>query len=131
MLAEDIEINRTIIMTLMEDTGAELIPAENGRLAVEAFMSNRESFDLIYMDIHMPEMDGYDATRKIREDDHEWSKNIPIIAMTANAFAEDVQHCKDAGMNDHIAKPIDLKEVIDKTARYIDTKENLIKEGRL
>ena len=131
LLAEDIEINRTIIMTLMEDTGAELIPAENGRLAVEAFMSNRESFDLIYMDIHMPEMDGYDATRKIREDDHEWSKNIPIIAMTANAFAEDVQHCKDAGMNDHIAKPIDLKEVIDKTARYIDTKENLIKEGRL
>ena len=131
LIVEDIEINRTIVMTLMDSTGAELIPMENGRVAVEAFKANREYYDLIYMDIHLPEMDGYEATRAIRSESALWSKNVPIIAMTANAFAEDVQQCKAAGMNDHIAKPIDLQEVLDKTSRYIHIKEKLKREGVL
>jgi CheY-like chemotaxis protein len=74
------------------------------------------------MDVQMPEMDGYEATRTIRAMDTPKAKNIPIIAMTANAFKEDVEHCIEAGMNDHLAKPIDEKSVMEKITRYLGRK---------
>ncbi len=119
LLVEDVEINREIVMALLEDTGVDIDCAENGLIAFETFRDNPENYDLIYMDIHMPQLDGFGATQQIRALDIPWAKSIPIIAMTANAFAEDVERCKAAGMNDHISKPIDIDEVLEKTARYL------------
>ena len=93
--------------------------AENGRLAVDAFSAAAPgSFDAILMDVQMPVMNGYDATREIRSLDREDAASIPIIAMTANAFAEDVKDALGAGMNDHIAKPIDLDIIKKVLTRY-------------
>ena len=87
---------------------------ENGREAVDVFAAAEPgTYDAILMDVQMPVMNGYDATREIRASDHSDAASIPIIAMTANAFAEDVKNALDAGMNDHIAKPIDI-EIIKK-----------------
>ena len=87
--------------------------AENGRIAVEKMKEAKEgSYSLIFMDIQMPEMNGLDATRAIRKLDNKWASSIPIVAMTADAFAENVAECMDAGMQGHIAKPIDIKLVI-------------------
>ena len=83
------------------------------------FQENPEQYDIILMDIHMPEMDGYEATKKIRAMEHPKSKNIPIVAMTANVFSEDIHQCLAAGMNDHIGKPINIDEVMKKLERYI------------
>jgi PAS domain S-box-containing protein len=118
ILAEDMEINREIFIALLEDTHITIDIAENGLAAVSKFSENPEKYDLIIMDVQMPEMDGYQATRTIRAMDTPKAKNIPIIAMTANAFKEDVDRCLEAGMNDHLAKPIDEKSVIEKIARY-------------
>jgi CheY-like chemotaxis protein len=111
LLVEDIEINREIVIAMLEGTGLEFVEAENGKIALELFAAAPESYDLIFMDLHMPEMDGYTATREIREMDNPWAKKIQIIAMTANAFSEDIARCLEAGMNDHIAKPIDFDEL--------------------
>ena len=124
LAAEDNEINAEILVEILSIEGAECEVAENGRMAVERF-TNAEAgeFDAILMDVQMPVMNGYDATRAIRSLPREDAATIPIIAMTANAFAEDEKEALDAGMNVHLAKPIDidlLKEVI---------KQCIIKKG--
>jgi len=106
LVAEDVDINREILAALLEKTGITIVFAENGKLAVSMFQENSDKYNLILMDIHMPGMDGFTATRTIRALEFPKAKNIPIIAMTANVFKEDIEKCLDSGMNDHIAKPI-------------------------
>ncbi|WP_010258008.1 response regulator [Treponema primitia] len=119
LLAEDIDINREIVMALLEPTELEIDCAENGAEAVELFKKNADSYDMIFMDIQMPEMDGYEATRRIRALDEGRAKNIPIVAMTANVFRQDIERCLAAGMNDHVGKPLDFDEVLAKLRKYL------------
>ncbi|MCL2740696.1 MAG: response regulator [Oscillospiraceae bacterium] len=119
LLAEDVEINREIVLTLLEPTELTVDAVENGAQAVRAFLLRPDAYDLILMDIQMPEMDGLEATRRIRALEAPKAKGIPILAMTANVFREDVERCLLAGMNDHISKPIDLDEVLEKLSRYL------------
>ena len=120
LFAEDVEINREILIALLEPTGVELVCAENGVQALEMFSQNPDDFDLILMDMQMPEMDGVEATQRIRALDYERAKTIPIVAMTANVFREDIEACLAAGMNDHLGKPIDMSEVLAKLRKYIN-----------
>jgi PAS domain S-box-containing protein len=120
LIAEDIEINREIVIALLDDTGISIDTAENGAQAVEAFVNAPERYDLIFMDIHMPEMDGFQAARAIRALDVPRAADIPIVAMTANVFREDIDRCLAAGMNAHIGKPIDINDMIDKLHTYLD-----------
>ena len=112
LLAEDIDINREIVTTLLEKTGIFIDCAENGRIAVEKFTENHNKYDLILMDVQMPEVDGLEATRRIRASGLPEAKTIPIIAMTANAFREDIEKCIDSGMDAHIAKPIEFDKLL-------------------
>jgi PAS domain S-box-containing protein len=118
LIAEDIDINQEIVASVLEETGAALIFADNGKQAVELFESDPLSIDLIFMDIQMPEIDGLSATKLIRASASPNAKTLPIIAMTANAFKEDAQSSMDAGMDGHIAKPIDAKEVYGVLRKY-------------
>ncbi|MDR1250005.1 MAG: response regulator [Treponema sp.] len=118
LLAEDVEINREIVIALLEPYGLMINCAENGIEAVREFEERPYSYDIIFMDVHMPEMDGYEATRRIRSIDMRRSREIPIIAMTANVFAEDVEKCKAVGMNDHVGKPLDLEQVLAALVKY-------------
>jgi len=118
LLAEDIEINREVFLALMEGTKILTDIAENGLEAVSKFKEAPEAYALIIMDIQMPKMDGYEATKIIRALDIPRAKTIPIIAMSANAFKEDIDLCLQCGMNDHLAKPIDIKCVIEKIVHY-------------
>lgn len=118
LVAEDNDINWEIISTLLSMYGITSERAENGRLVVEKMKEAKEGqYTLIFMDIQMPEMNGLDATRMIRKLDDPWASSIPIIAMTADAFAENIAECLAAGMNGHIAKPIDVKLVIKEIRR--------------
>jgi len=121
ILAEDVDINREILQTLLEPTNIEIDNACNGREAVELFTASPDKYDLIFMDVQMPEMDGYEATGKIRafEAEQKRPNAIPIIAMTANVFREDVEKCIKAGMNGHVGKPIELQEIIGKLKKYL------------
>jgi len=119
LLAEDVEINREIVMALMEPLGLEIIEAEDGQEAYDLFRANPDSFDLIFMDINMPGVDGYESTKLIRAMDHPKAKTIPIIAMTANVFKEDVERCHTAGMNDHLGKPLDINAVTSILNKYL------------
>ena len=119
LLAEDVEINREIFIALLEDTNINIDIAENGRIAVNKFKENPDRYNIIIMDVQMPEMDGCEATRMIRALDIPKAKQIPIIAMTANAFKEDVAMCISCGMNDHLAKPIDVEAVTRKLIFYL------------
>ena len=119
MLAEDIEINREIVLALLEPTLLMIDCAENGKEAVEMFAADPDKYELIFMDMQMPEMDGLEATRAIRMLDVPNAKTIPIIAMTANAFREDVVKCLDAGMNGHLGKPLDFDDVLSKLRTYL------------
>lgn len=112
LLAEDVEVNSEIVLAMLEDTGVQIECAKNGEVALGMFEQGMRRYDLILMDIHMPVMDGYEATEKIRVLDNEWAKEIPIIAMTADAFSEDIEKCKKVGMNEHIAKPVDSDELL-------------------
>jgi signal transduction histidine kinase/DNA-binding response OmpR family regulator len=112
LLAEDVEINREILITLLEPSSLVIDCAENGARAFKAFTENPEKYDLIFMDVQMPEMDGYEATRLIRASGAPNAKTIPIVAMTANVFREDIEKCLAAGMNAHVGKPLDLGEVL-------------------
>jgi PAS domain S-box-containing protein len=112
LLAEDVEINREIVRSILEPLGFEIDEAENGQEALDKFAANPGFYDLIFMDIHMPDLDGYEATRLIRKLDKPQAGKVPIIAMTANVFKEDVEKCLAAGMNDHIGKPLDFNNVI-------------------
>ena len=119
LFAEDVEINREIIATLLEDTRITVVAAENGQIAVDKFKENPDKYDLILMDVHMPVMDGYEATKIIREMSFSKASEIPIIAMTANAFKEDIENCLQSGMNDHIAKPVDCDVLLKKLHFYL------------
>ena len=113
LLAEDNELNMEIAEFLLQNEGAVVTKAWNGQEAVEIFeKSGSGEFDVILMDIMMPVMNGYEAAKRIRSLDREDAKRIPIIAMTANAFAEDKMRAKEAGMNEHIAKPVDGKLLV-------------------
>jgi len=112
LLAEDVEINREIVIALLEPTGIEIDCAENGKVAVDMFTANPDKYSMIFMDLQMPEMDGYTATKEIRASGLGCAKNIPIVAMTANVFKEDIDRCLEVGMNGHIGKPLDFDEVV-------------------
>ena len=119
LLAEDIEINREIVLSLLEPTLLGIDCALNGLEAVRMYREAPEKYDAIFMDIQMPEMDGYEATRRIRALGSVAASRVPIIAMTASVFREDVEKCLEAGMNDHIGKPLNINEIIDKLKRYL------------
>jgi signal transduction histidine kinase len=128
LLAEDVEINREIVVTILEPLGLDIREAENGQEAFDVYTAESSGFDLIFMDIHMPGVDGYEATRMIRA----WEKErnlpesadgkpagVPIIAMTANVFKEDIERCLAAGMNAHVGKPLDFTEVLKVLKTYL------------
>ena len=118
LIAEDNDVNWEIISYMLDMLGITSERAENGRICVDKMSkAAKGSFDLIFMDIQMPEMNGLEATRNIRKLDDPWASSIPIIAMTADAFSENVTECLEAGMNGHIAKPIDIKLVIKEIRR--------------
>jgi signal transduction histidine kinase/CheY-like chemotaxis protein len=137
LLVEDVEINREIVQSLLEPTQLQIDCAENGAEAVRIFTENPDKYDIIFMDVQMPEMDGYEATRRIRSfekernsstsftegetrsDNRNLRKQIPIIAMTANVFHEDIERCAEVGMDSHLGKPIDINEVIAKLNKYL------------
>jgi CheY-like chemotaxis protein len=120
LLVEDIEINREIVLSLLEPTGLTIKCAGNGIEAVRMYGEAPEEFSMILMDIQMPEMDGYKATRTIRSlNIAPNAKTIPIIAMTANVFREDVEKCVESGMNGHIGKPIDINELMNQLRKYL------------
>ncbi|MCL1829363.1 MAG: ATP-binding protein [Oscillospiraceae bacterium] len=119
MIAEDVEINREIIYALLEDTGVDIRFAFDGEEAVELFSSDPEAYGMIFMDIQMPGTDGYEATRQIRSSGLPRADRIPIVAMTANVFREDVERCLAAGMNGHLGKPVDIGEVRAKIKEYL------------
>jgi signal transduction histidine kinase/DNA-binding response OmpR family regulator len=121
LLAEDVDINREIVQALLEPTRLSIDCAENGIEAVRLFTENPDKYEIIFMDVQMPEMDGYEATRKIRELEHKMNteRAIPIIAMTANVFREDIEKCLEAGMNGHLGKPLDLEDVLKKLRRHL------------
>ncbi|MCL1855552.1 MAG: ATP-binding protein, partial [Clostridia bacterium] len=119
LIADDVEINREIIAALLEGTGVEIDFAFDGAEAVEKYLSAPNAYGLIFMDIQMPGIDGYEATRRIRSSGLPEADQIPIIAMTANVFREDVERCLAAGMNGHLGKPIDVNEVIAKLGEYL------------
>ena len=113
LLAEDNELNMEIAEFVLQNGGADVTKAWNGQEAVELFRKSASGeFDAILMDIMMPVMNGYEAAKKIRSLDREDAKTIPIIAMTANAFMEDRLKAKEAGMNEHIVKPLDVELLI-------------------
>jgi CheY-like chemotaxis protein len=141
LLAEDIEINREIILSLLEPTKIQMDCAVNGREAVRLFSEGAGCYDAIFMDVQMPEMDGCEATRAIRaiengltpvSDSLEFGlqaqtprqslKAIPIIAMTANVFREDIEKCLESGMDDHVGKPLDFEIVLTKLRKYLPKK---------
>ena len=119
LLVEDIELNLEIAQSIMEDEEVEVITAMNGREAVDAFANNPPgTFDAIIMDIMMPVMDGITATKTIRGMDRDDAKTIPIIAMTANAYEEDIRNTHEAGMNVHLSKPIDVELLFKTLSRF-------------
>jgi signal transduction histidine kinase/DNA-binding response OmpR family regulator len=127
LLAEDVEINREIVLALLETTLLKIDCAENGAEAVRMFSQSPDKYEMIFMDLQMPEMDGYEATHSIREIEEKLSSastdntphRIPIIAMTANVFKEDVEKCLQAGMDGHVGKPLDFEEVVKKLRLYL------------
>jgi CheY-like chemotaxis protein len=119
LLVEDNELNMEIAEELLKDEGVEITPAVNGKEAFDKFTSmSPGSVDAIIMDVMMPIMNGYDATRAIRGSEHPEAKTIPIIAMTANAYREDVEKAMDAGMNAHVPKPINVEVLVETLCQY-------------
>jgi len=119
LLAEDVEINREIVYAILENSEIEIDSAVNGAKAVQMFRDSPDRYDLIFMDLQMPEMNGLEATKHIRNLDISKARDIPIIAMTANVFKEDIEICLDAGMNAHIGKPLVLGEVMEILRQYL------------
>jgi signal transduction histidine kinase/CheY-like chemotaxis protein len=138
LLAEDVDINREIVLTMLEPTQITLDCVENGAEALKRYTEDPLRYRMIFMDVQMPEMDGYEATRRIRAFEEEQRKKapelsgetagipagippggIPIIAMTANVFREDVEKCLESGMNGHVGKPLDFEEVLGQLRRYL------------
>ncbi|MDR0905419.1 MAG: response regulator [Oscillospiraceae bacterium] len=120
LLVDDVEINRMIVSTMLEDTGLEVVEADDGVTAVEAFKNSPVgSFDIILMDIQMPTLDGYGATREIRALNRADAITVPIVALTANAFKDDIDKALESGMNSHIAKPVELDTLVETLFKYL------------
>jgi len=130
LLVEDVEINREIVMALLESTLLDIDCAENGAQAVEMFKAAPDRYNIVFMDLQMPEMDGYDATRAIRAHDSPLAEKIPIIAMTANVFKDDIDSCIACGMNDHVGKPLDFDTVMQVLRRYLYSQRPVIERRR-
>ena len=123
LVAEDNDINAEILIELLSLEGVNCEVAENGKLALERFVESAVGeFDVILMDVQMPVMNGYEATKAIRALPRKDAVTIPIIAMTANAFAEDVRDALNAGMNAHVAKPIEIDVVKETISQYLNRK---------
>jgi signal transduction histidine kinase/DNA-binding response OmpR family regulator len=127
LLVEDVEINREIVQTLLEPTQLKIDCAENGAIAVKMFTGAPQKYDVIFMDVQMPEMDGYEATKRIRAFEAETGsasngRKVPRVAMTANVFKEDIEKCLAAGMDSHVGKPLDFEEVMKCLRSYLDVK---------
>ena len=127
LLAEDVEINREILLASLQDTGAEIDCAGNGLEVLHMLEENPDAYELIFMDVQMPQMDGMEASRHIRKN----GGSIPIIAMTANVFKEDIDQCLAAGMDDHVGKPLDVSIVLEKMRRYRKTNKEKAALGRM
>jgi len=127
LVAEDVEINREILIALLEDTGLSIDCAENGEEAFKMVEAAPDKYDIVFMDVQMPVMNGYEATRRIREFEAQnfkvklsaRLKGVPIIALTANVFKSDIEECIAAGMDDHLGKPLDIDRVIEKLRTYL------------
>lgn len=120
LIAEDNEINAEIVKEILDNVGINVDIVENGKEAVDAMKASEpEYYSMILMDIQMPEMNGYEASRQIRADGRKDLQNIPIVAMTAEAFAEHVRAAEEAGMNQHIAKPLDIKQIVDVLQKWM------------
>ena len=119
LLAEDVEINREIVQALLEPTDVTIDFAENGMEAVQMFQQAPDKYDMVLMDLQMPVMDGYEATKKIRALNIPEAKTVQIIAMTANVFRDDIDRCHEVGMNNHIGKPLNFEEVVEKLLEYM------------
>jgi len=121
LLADDVEINREIVIALLEVTGVAIDTAENGEKAVELFEQAPERYHLILMDLQMPVMDGYKAAQNIRAGTSSQAASVPIIAMTANVFKEDIEHSLASGMNGHLSKPIELEKLLSLLRKYLSS----------
>jgi CheY-like chemotaxis protein len=120
LLVDDVEINRVIVTSLLEITGISIDEAEDGPEAVRMFAESPEnSYDIIFMDVQMPLMDGYEATANIRKLDRADARTVPIVALTANAFKEDVDKALESGMNAHIAKPVEMDRILEVLFRFL------------
>jgi len=119
LVVEDIEINREILIALLEDTGIIIDCAVNGAEGLEIVSANPEKYDAVFMDLQMPVMNGYEATRRIRELPERARGRLPIIAMTANVFKDDIENCLRAGMDGHLGKPLDLEKVVEMLGRQL------------
>jgi signal transduction histidine kinase/CheY-like chemotaxis protein len=119
LLADDIEINREIMLSLLDDTGLEIDCAENGKEALDIISGASGKYDIVFMDVQMPQMDGLEATRQIRSLEGQYFKELPVIAMTARVFKEDIETCLAAGMNSHIGKPINIDDIMSILRAYL------------
>jgi len=121
LVVEDVEINREILIALLEDTGLIIDCAENGEEALKMVEAAPDKYDIVFMDVQMPVMNGHEATRRIRAlPDHRSRRKLPIIALTANVFKSDIEECLAAGMDDHLGKPLDIDRVIEKLRIYLN-----------
>jgi CheY-like chemotaxis protein len=120
LMVDDVEINRVIAINMLESTGIIIDEVESGEDAIEVFAESAvNEYSIIYMDILMPGIDGYEATLAIRAMDRSDAKTVPIVALTANAFEEDIDKALDCGMNGHLAKPLDMEKAIETTFRLL------------
>ena len=119
LVAEDVEINREILISLLESTGLAIDCADNGKEAFEMIAAAPGRYDMVFMDMQMPQMDGLESTRRIRTLPACGSDKLPIVAMTANVFKDDIESCLAVGMNDHLSKPIDIDRIIEVLRRYL------------
>lgn len=119
LVVEDNELNLEIVTEVLRERGLFVTTAENGQIAVELFENNRQgTFDVILMDMHMPVMGGVEATKRIRAMAHADAQTIPILALTANDFEEDIRQTREAGMNDHLTKPFDMEKIFGALAAH-------------
>jgi CheY-like chemotaxis protein len=120
LLAEDVDVNREIMQFLLEDSGLEIDCAENGQEALDMVAADPGRYDVVFMDMQMPIMDGCEATRRIRALPDPEASKLPIIAMTANVFREDVETCLEAGMDDHVGKPVNIDDIYKKLRKHLN-----------
>ena len=122
--AEDNELNREIIVELLESHGAVVDTAGNGKEALDAYLNSSPGYyRLILMDVHMPEMNGLEATKAIRDSGRPDAATVPVIAMTADVFKEDIRRCREAGMDAHIGKPVELDKLFSTLQRFLNKQQ--------